>query len=143
MYLYSRFCCLESFFKKEEFKKFEKEHHLVHFSDALRVLLVYKFGGFYIDTDYVVLNDLSDYQNITVKNDGSQRLDITNNAFSFPPNHPFLYQVMLQLVKDYNTNCWTCIGPSLFSKVVKEYLKASTVTDIKSDSDVLIVAKII
>lgn len=130
---------IESFFKRDEFKNFGKENNIVHFSDALRVLLVYKFGGFYIDTDYVVINDLSHYQNITVKKDGSQRLDITNNAFSFPPNHPFLYQVMLQLVRDYNSNCWTCIGPSLFSKVVKDYLKSSTVSDIKIDSDVILV----
>ena len=40
----------------------------VHKADALRLLLVYKFGGFYLDLDYVVLNSLAHYNNIVVGN---------------------------------------------------------------------------
>ena len=32
------------------------------------MLLVYKFGGFYLDLDYVVLNSLSHHHNIVVGN---------------------------------------------------------------------------
>ena len=39
----------------------------VHTSDVLRLLLVYKFGGFYLDLDYVVIRDLSHYHNMIVE----------------------------------------------------------------------------
>ena len=38
----------------------------VHIADALRQLIIYKYGGFYLDLDYVVLNDLTHYKNIVV-----------------------------------------------------------------------------
>ena len=41
----------------------------VHKADALRLLMVYKYGGFYLDLDYIILNDLTHYQNIVVGND--------------------------------------------------------------------------
>ena len=44
------------------------EFSAVHKADALRLLLVYKFGGFYLDLDYVVLNSLSHHNNIVVGN---------------------------------------------------------------------------
>ena len=44
------------------------EFSAVHRADALRLLLVYKFGGFYLDLDYVVLNSLAHYNNIVVGN---------------------------------------------------------------------------
>ena len=39
----------------------------VHTSDVLRLFLVYKFGGFYLDLDYVVIRDLSHYNNMIVE----------------------------------------------------------------------------
>ena len=39
-----------------------------HTADALRLLMVYKYGGFYLDLDYVVFNDLTHYHNIVVGN---------------------------------------------------------------------------
>ena len=41
-------------------------HQAVHKADALRLFLIHKFGGFYMDLDYVVLNDLSHYNYILV-----------------------------------------------------------------------------
>ena len=38
-----------------------------HTADVLRLLLVYIYGGFYLDLDYVVLNDLSRYKNMLVQ----------------------------------------------------------------------------
>ena len=39
----------------------------VHTSDVLRLFLVYKFGGFYLDLDYVVIRDLSHYDNMILE----------------------------------------------------------------------------
>ena len=54
----------------------ESPHQIVHKADALRLLLIHKFGGFYLDLDYVVLNDLSHYNNILVGNSKCRPLTI-------------------------------------------------------------------
>ena len=56
---------LESFFSSEKVQK--SEYSATHKSDGLRILALYKFGGFYLDLDYVVLQDLTHYLNILVR----------------------------------------------------------------------------
>ena len=36
----------------------------VHTADALRLLLIHKFGGFYSDTDFVILKSLVGLRNV-------------------------------------------------------------------------------
>ena len=60
------FAVLASFFSSP--KLANSQYSAVHRADALRLLLVYKFGGFYLDLDYVVLNSLSHHNNIVVGN---------------------------------------------------------------------------
>ena len=50
----------------------------VHTADALRLLMVYKFGGFYLDLDHVVLNDLNHYNNMVL---GKEEYVLFNNNF--------------------------------------------------------------
>ena len=118
---------LQAFFQEAAYKA--SSNAVVHLSDALRVLLVWRFGGLYLDTDYVVLNDLSHYQNITVRTGGGG-LAVTNNAFSFTARHPFLWLVMLHMEESYRPGCWTCIGPELLSKSVRQYTSEGRAGDL-------------
>ena len=95
---------------------------VVHISDALRVLLVWKFGGIYLDLDYVVMEDMTHYQTFLVDNGSG----VTNNAFSFPPGHSFLFKVLENIQKSYDPKCWNCIGPALFTKCLEEYRTENT-----------------
>ena len=61
----------------------------VHLSDVLRLLLLFHFGGFYHDLDYVVLGLLSQYTNNVLEEKGyiklkhcntSGQLSLTNDA---------------------------------------------------------------
>ena len=45
----------------------QSHHRAVHTADAIRLLLIYKFGGFYLDLDYVVLRDLTHYTNMLLE----------------------------------------------------------------------------
>ena len=36
----------------------------VHSADALRLLLIHRYGGFYADSDFVILRDLTSLQNV-------------------------------------------------------------------------------
>ena len=58
----------------------ESPHQIVHKADALRLLLIHKFGGFYLDLDYVVLNDLSHYNNILVGN-SKYNMNMNNSCY--------------------------------------------------------------
>ena len=111
-------CLPESFFRSSVYER--SDNSVVHLSDALRVLLVWRYGGLYLDTDYVVLNDMTHYQNVTVKT-GAGGLAVTNNAFSFTAGHPFLLLVMLHMSDSYRPGCWTCIGPELLTKSLRQY----------------------
>ena len=108
---------LQTFFQEARYRA--SPNSVVHLSDALRVLLVWRYGGLYLDTDYVVLNDMSHYKNITVKIGAGEA--VTNNAFAFSAGHPLLELVMLHMAESYRPGCWTCIGPELLTKSLRQY----------------------
>ena len=70
---------LESLFSSGKLQN--SRYAATHKSDALRYLLLYKFGGFYLDMDYVVLQDLSHYGKALVKNKVPNQ-DVHENRFS-------------------------------------------------------------
>ena len=63
-YVYA-FIFLEQFFKDGGLNG--SIHNVEHTSDVLRLLLVHLYGGFYLDLDYVVINDLTQYTNMLVE----------------------------------------------------------------------------
>ena len=79
---------------------------------------MWKFGGLYLDLDYIILNDMASYKNFLVDNEKGQ---VTNNAFSFTPGHSFLNMLMMEMPKSYFKECWACIGPILFTKCLNKY----------------------
>ena len=81
---------------------------------------MWKFGGTYLDLDYVILNDMTQYHTFVVDNGSGL---ITNNAFSFTPDHSFLFKVMEQIQKSYDSKCYNCIGPVLFTKCSDKFGK--------------------
>lgn len=115
----------------------------VHKADALRLLLVYKFGGFYLDLDYIVLNKLDHYHNIVVGNkpgtDSSGKISVTNNAFSFRAGHPVLEVALDQLSRRYDPTCWNCIGPKLITAAVMRHTGARLVQTIPATSELVFV----
>ena len=115
--LLTRLCLAAAFFRDGEYR--HSSSAVVHLADALRVVLVWRLGGLYLDTDYVVLGDMTAYTaaNVTVRSPTG----LTNNAFSFSPRHPLLALVMARMAAAYSPGCWTCIGPELLTAAVAEY----------------------
>ena len=113
----TRLCLAAAFFRGGEYR--HSSSAVVHLADALRVVLVWRLGGLYLDTDYVVLGDMTAYTaaNVTVRSPTG----LTNNAFSFSPRHPLLALVMARMAAAYSPGCWTCIGPELLTAAVAEY----------------------
>ncbi|WOG89857.1 hypothetical protein DCAR_0209096 [Daucus carota subsp. sativus] len=91
-------------------------------SNLLRLGLLYKFGGIYIDTDIVVLKSFKKLRNVI----GAQTIDVEtrnwsrlNNAVMiFDKGHPLLYKFIEEFALTFDGNKWGHNGPYLVSRVV-------------------------
>ncbi|NXJ02562.1 A4GAT galactosyltransferase, partial [Psophia crepitans] len=86
-------------------------------SDACRIAIMWKFGGTYLDTDFIVLRNLKNLTNAL----GMQSQDVLNGAFlSFKPQHEFIALCMQDFVDNYNGWIWAHQGPGLLTRVFKK-----------------------
>lgn len=91
-------------------------------SNVLRLGLLYKFGGIYVDTDVIVLRSFSKLRNVI----GAQTVDVVsknwtrlNNAVMvFDKGHPLLFKFIQEFALTFNGNKWGHNGPYLVSRVV-------------------------
>ncbi|XP_012091564.1 uncharacterized protein At4g19900 [Jatropha curcas] len=91
-------------------------------SNLLRLVLLYKFGGIYLDTDFVVLKSLNKLRNCI----GAQNIDIgtgnwsrLNNAvLIFDKKHPLVFKFIEEFALTFDGNKWGHNGPYLVSRVV-------------------------
>lgn len=81
-----------------------------HLSDALRFVLVYKYGGFYTDLDHIALKNfqpLTKYSALV--NNPSDTIDPESSFFHIKKNHEFLKLAMEDYAKNYDGNEWFVI----------------------------------
>ncbi|KAJ8549593.1 hypothetical protein K7X08_033300 [Anisodus acutangulus] len=91
-------------------------------SNLLRLGLLYKFGGIYLDTDVIVLKSFRKLRNVI----GAQTIDVEtrnwsrlNNAVMiFDKGHPLLYKFIEEFALTFDGNKWGHNGPYLVSRVV-------------------------
>ncbi|XP_052645119.1 lactosylceramide 4-alpha-galactosyltransferase-like [Harpia harpyja] len=87
-------------------------------SDACRIAIMWKFGGIYLDTDFIVLKNLKNLTNVL----GTQSKYVLNGAFlSFKPKHKFMELCMQDFVDNYNSWIWGHQGPQLLTRVFKKW----------------------
>ncbi|KAI3897715.1 hypothetical protein MKX03_005547 [Papaver bracteatum] len=93
-------------------------------SNLLRLAILYKFGGIYIDTDVLVLKNLSKLRNTI----GAQTMDLETKNWSrlnnavliFDKKHPLLEKFIEEFALTFNGNRWGHNGPYLVSRVVSK-----------------------
>ncbi|XVF25837.1 hypothetical protein REPUB_Repub13aG0248200 [Reevesia pubescens] len=91
-------------------------------SNLLRLALLYKYGGIYIDTDIIVLKSLNKLRNVI----GAQSINIETKNWSrlnnavliFDKQHPLLYKFIQEFALTFDGNKWGHNGPYLVSRVV-------------------------
>ncbi|KAG9453962.1 hypothetical protein H6P81_006866 [Aristolochia fimbriata] len=92
-------------------------------SNLLRLAALYKFGGVYLDTDFIVLKKLSGLRNSI----GAQSVDgetgnwtrLNNAILAFNREHPLVYRFIEEFSLTFNGNKWGHNGPYLVSRVVE------------------------
>lgn len=91
-------------------------------SNLIRLAVLYKYGGVYLDTDFIILKDLSGLRNSI----GAQSVDafgnwtrLNNAVLVFDKNHTLLYKFMEEFTSTFDGNKWGHNGPYLVSRVVE------------------------
>ena len=88
------------------------QYKIAHLSDAVRLALLYKYGGFYSDTDTITLKSFSDlinYNGFGVLDENGEALGL-GNYFAKATRRP-LYSLFLNfydlyfLTIEYQNNC--------------------------------------
>lgn len=91
-------------------------------SNLIRLAVLYKYGGVYLDTDFIVLKDFSGLRNSI----GAQSVDafgnwtrLNNAVLVFDKNHTLLHKFMEEFTSTFDGNRWGHNGPYLVSRVVE------------------------
>lgn len=86
-----------------------------HFTDYYRYLLLFVYGGIYMDTDILLQRSVLHLHNALAWQDD----DEVNGAFlSFDKGHPFMSDCLSLILDAYSPFNWDCIGPTLLTKLV-------------------------
>uniref|UniRef100_A0A131YY22 Lactosylceramide 4-alpha-galactosyltransferase n=1 Tax=Rhipicephalus appendiculatus TaxID=34631 RepID=A0A131YY22_RHIAP len=86
-----------------------------HLSDALRLLVLWKYGGVYADMDVLTLKGFSELRNVV-----SRELfpDVGNSVLVFDRGHPFLLRCLEEFTTTYKSRKWAHNGPRLLERVL-------------------------
>ncbi|KAJ4977583.1 hypothetical protein NE237_008363 [Protea cynaroides] len=117
--------------KEEEISKGHKDPGEIplaqNLSNLLRLAVLYKYGGVYLDTDFIVLKKFSGLRNSIA----AQSMDaetgnwtrLNNAVLIFDKNHPLLFKFIEEFSLTFDGNKWGHNGPYLVSRVVKRVRK--------------------
>jgi lactosylceramide 4-alpha-galactosyltransferase len=105
---------LESLYFSGKLKS--SDYALQHISDALRVALLYKYGGIYLDLDVVVLRSLKCLRNTAGHTFILGESSIENGFMAFDRGHKLLKFFMRWMQRAYKPNERSVIGPNGLSK---------------------------
>ena len=92
-------------------------------SNLTRLVVLYKYGGVYLDTDFIVLKPFSGLKNligaqsINMKSKNWTRLN--NAVLIFDVNHPLLLKFIEEFASTFDGYKWGHNGPYLVSRVVE------------------------
>lgn len=92
-------------------------------SNLIRLAVLYRYGGVYLDTDFIILKDMSSLRNCI----GAQSVDtasgkwtrLNNAAMVFDRHHPLLHKFIQEFALTFDGNKWGHNGPYLVSRVVE------------------------
>lgn len=95
----------------------EGQNFYSHVSDAIRLAVLYRHGGTYLDFDMLVLRSLYGFRNALGQEHPTDGYQLNFAAAVFDRGHPFLWALMMRFRQAYKKDCWVCVGPSLVSRV--------------------------
>lgn len=102
-----------------------------HLSDALRLLLVYKYGGFYSDLDHIAIKNYQPLLKFSALiNNNVNKIDTESSFFHMKKEHEFLLQAMQEFSNNYDRSDWGANGPKLLKRTIIKYCKTQSLKDL-------------
>uniref|UniRef100_A0A1E1X6T4 Putative secreted protein n=1 Tax=Amblyomma aureolatum TaxID=187763 RepID=A0A1E1X6T4_9ACAR len=86
-----------------------------HLSDALRLLILWKYGGVYADMDVLTLRSFGKLRNVLAR---EHFPDVGNSVMVFERKHPFLLRCLEEFSWTYKSHKWAHNGPRLLERVL-------------------------
>ncbi|XP_025026115.1 alpha-1,4-N-acetylglucosaminyltransferase isoform X2 [Python bivittatus] len=97
-------------------------------SDAIRLAVVWKYGGIYMDTDVISIKPIPVANFLAAQSSQFS----SNGVFGFQHHHWFLWDCMKDFVQNYNGDIWGNQGPDLVTRILK---KLCNLTDFEKVED--------
>ncbi|KAF6207159.1 hypothetical protein GE061_018398 [Apolygus lucorum] len=97
----------------------EAAYPVEHNADIIRILLIYLFGGTYLDLDFVSTRSLDDLGTNYIA--AELESAVATGAFNFEAKHPYLKEFLKEMYQSYNPKEWNSIGPVLATSVLKKF----------------------
>ncbi|XP_071050730.1 lactosylceramide 4-alpha-galactosyltransferase-like [Onthophagus taurus] len=113
-----------------------------HYSDLLRTITLWKYGGIYMDTDIIVLKSLNeigdDFVTYAEKGDGIE-IGVIGLSTSLG-SIELLDLILKDINKRYNPNNWTALGSTVYFRWIKHLCKTQNLENVvhKSCADIKI-----
>lgn len=93
----------------------ESNWPLSHFNDAIRWLLLWYYGGVYLDLDVVVKRPLTELPNCTGLESGQWA---SAGVLKFTPAHPLIRECLDHFAAHFDGRVWGANGPKLLTRVL-------------------------
>ena len=111
---------------------FNLSYSVSHLSDLVRYLILYNFGGTYLDLDALIIKPLPNLTNFL----GRESLQVEYLAagvLRFQKHHPILVQFLQYLKYNFNGQDWSANGPKLVTKVMQELCHTTELSQMTPD----------
>lgn len=116
----------------------QSDFKVVHLSDALRIFLLFKLGGIYMDLDTITIRNLdpiTDYVGIGVfEND----TELGNGFLHFKKHDPYLLFVLREFTNNYEPHYWDFNGPRLLQRLLLKYCDIENIKQLSLNEDLFI-----
>lgn len=112
----------EEWFKSNNKTLFSSPFFYEHASDLVRVVLLWKYGGYYSDLDTITIKSIQPllrFNGAALQNE--KPVEINNANLVFAKNHPFLLDLMDMMARSYNPYGWTANGQYKIEKTAYKF----------------------
>ena len=107
----------QSFIPKLKMDIWKGEYRYSHETDLLRILILYRWGGVYMDTDVIIVRPLD---SLKINVIGREDKNYLNGTFmTFEMGNMYLKACLEEFARRYNPHSWGGNGPSLLTRVWK------------------------
>ncbi|KAI7756678.1 hypothetical protein M8C21_017555 [Ambrosia artemisiifolia] len=94
-----------------------------HYSELIRLVALYKYGGIYLDSDVIVIKPLHSLSNVVGLEDESSASDVNGAVMAFKKHSLFIMECLKEFYASYDDTNLRWNGADLLTRVGKTFLR--------------------